>query len=280
MEQIVVLNMLVLGGIALAAAIILYFVSVRFAVAENPKVSQIDEVLPQANCGGCGKAGCRDFANACAGVDEAGFSQLYCPVGGREVMEKVAAVLGYQPVEKAPSVAVLRCNGTCQNAPAKVCYDGVTSCRIAARISSGQTGCPDGCLRLGDCATVCKFDALHLDPESGIPVVDESKCTSCGACVKICPRHLFEIRSLGEGRAKVYVACRNTQKGALARKNCSAACIACLKCTKINPQVKVENNLSYIPAEVNPQQFGEQLAATCPTGAIIYQPGLKESAHD
>lgn len=112
----------------------------------------------------------------------------------------------------------LRCNGTCKNAPAKICYDGVSSCRIASRISSGQTGCPTGCLRLGDCVKVCKFDALHIDPETGIPVVDEDKCTSCGACVKMCPRQLFEIRPKGKNGNRVYVACRNTQKGAVARK--------------------------------------------------------------
>lgn len=169
MENIVLLNMLVLGSIALVAAVILYVVSKKFAVKENPKIAEIEELLPQANCGGCGKAGCHDFADACAGVDEAGFPQLFCPVGGQAVMDKIAAKLGFQAVAKEPTVAVLRCNGTCKNAPAKICYDGVSSCRIASRISSGQTGCPTGCLRLGDCVKVCKFDALHIDPETWYP---------------------------------------------------------------------------------------------------------------
>ena len=269
MENIVLLNMLVLGSIALVAAVILYVVSKKFAVKENPKIAEIEELLPQANCGGCGKAGCHDFADACAGVDEAGFPQLFCPVGGQAVMDKIAEKLGFQAVAKEPTVAVLRCNGTCKNAPAKICYDGVSSCRIASRISSGQTGCPSGCLRLGDCVNVCKFDALHIDPETGIPVVDEDKCTSCGACVKMCPRQLFEIRPKGKNGNRVYVACRNTQKGAVARKNCAVACIGCMKCTKINPEIKVENNLSYIPVSVSAEEYGAQLAQNCPTGAII-----------
>ncbi len=269
MENIVLLNMLVLGSIALVAAVILYVVSKKFAVRENPKIAEIEELLPQANCGGCGKAGCHDFADACAGVDEAGFPQLFCPVGGQAVMDKIAAKLGFQAVAKEPTVAVLRCNGTCKNAPAKICYDGVSSCRIASRISSGQTGCPTGCLRLGDCVKVCKFDALHIDPETGIPVVDEDKCTSCGACVKMCPRQLFEIRPKGKNGNRVYVACRNTQKGAVARKNCAVACIGCMKCAKINPEIKVENNLSYIPVSVSAEEYGAQLAQNCPTGAII-----------
>lgn len=273
MDDIVLLSVLVLGGVAVVSAVVLYLVSRKFAVAEDVKIVEIDAVLPQANCGGCGRAGCHDFANACAGVDEGGFAALYCPVGGQSVMDKIAAIRGFAKVEKKPTTAVLRCNGTCQNAPQKVCYDGITSCRIAARISSGQTGCPTGCLRLGDCVKACKFGALRMNPETGIPVVDYDKCTSCGACVRMCPRNLFEIRSKGEGGQMVYVACRNTQKGAVARKNCKAACIACLKCTKVCPEVKVENNLSYIPDTVSPAQFGEQLHAACPTGAIIYHQG-------
>lgn len=282
MENVILLNILVLGGIALAAAVILYLVSQKFAVKEDERVTKIEQILPQANCGGCGCAGCHDFAVNCAGADEAGFNRLFCPVGGAAVMSQIADTLGFETVKKEPTVAVLRCNGTCKNAPAKVCYDGIYSCRVAAKITTAQSGCPDGCLRLGDCARVCKFDALHLNPQTGIPEIDETKCTSCGACVNVCPRHLFEIRPRGKNGCRVYVACRNTQKGALARKNCSAACIACLKCTKITPLVTVENNLSYIPPEVPAEEFGRALAETCPTGAIVCTncPPAEEKPHD
>lgn len=273
MDNTIILSILILGCTAAISTIVLYFVSRRFSVAEDPKISEVETLLPQANCGGCGRAGCHDFAVSCAAADESGFASLYCPVGGKAVMDKVAAVLGFATVEKKPTAAVLRCNGTCQNAPQKVNFDGIRSCRIAARISVGQTGCPSGCLRLGDCASVCKFGALSLDKETGIPVVDYSKCTSCGACVRICPRGLFEIRTLEKGGQMVYVACRNTQKGALARKNCKAACIGCMKCTKVNSDVKVENNLSYIPDTVSAAEFGKQLRDTCPTGAIIFRNG-------
>ncbi len=273
MDETILLSIFVLGSIAAAASVILYFVSRKFAVEEDSKVTEIEACLPQANCGGCGRAGCHDFAATCAGVDEGGFSNLFCPVGGQTVMDKIAAVRGFAKVEKKPTAAVLRCNGTCQNAPQKVNFDAITSCRIAARISCGQTGCPNGCLRLGDCVKACKFGALSMNPKTGMPVVDYNKCTSCGACVRMCPRGLFEIRERGEGGQMLYVACRNTQKGALARKNCKAACIGCLKCTKINSDVKVENNLSYIPDTVSAAEYGEQLRAACPTGAIKYDRG-------
>lgn len=270
MNDIVLLSVLILGGIAVVSAIILYWASRRFAVTEDVKILEIDAVLPQANCGGCSFAGCHDFATACANATEEQFTNLFCPVGGQNVMDKVASIKGFAKIEKKPTVAVLRCNGTCQNAPLKVQYDGITSCRIASRISCGQTGCPTGCLRLGDCIKNCKFGALSIDNQTGMPIVDYSKCTSCGACVKTCPRGLFEIRTRDIDGSVVFVACRNTQKGALARKNCKTACIACQKCTKINPEISIQNNLSYIPDTVSAIQYGDELSKACPTGAINY----------
>ena len=269
MDNIILMNVLILGMIAFFAAVILYYAAKKFHVEENPKIEKVEECLPGANCGACGKAGCHDFATFCAGVDEAGFSQLYCPVGGAAAMEKIAEVLGFEAVAKEPTVAVLKCNGSCENAPAKIEYDGVSMCRIANKICCGVSGCPDGCLRLGDCVKVCKFGALKIDEKTGLPFVDEERCTSCGACVNICPRHLFEIRPKGENNNRVYVACNNKQKGALARKNCKVACIGCGKCAKINPEIVIENNLSYIPSTVSALKYGEELAKSCPTGAII-----------
>ena len=270
MEDTILLSILVLGITAFVCALLLYFISRKFAVPEEEKVFLIEEILPQANCGGCGKAGCHDFAITCAHADEKSFSKLHCPVGGNETMKKIATIMGFKATIKKPTVSVLRCNGTCENAPAKVQYEGIYSCRIANKVSCGQTGCPTGCLRLGDCVKVCQFGALSIDKNTGIPVIDENKCTSCGACVRTCPRQLFEIRSKSPKGNMVYVACRNTQKGAIARKNCKAACIACLKCNKINPEIKVENNLSYIPNDVSADDYGQELAQSCPTGAIIF----------
>lgn len=280
MYEMILTNILTLAGIAIIAAVVLYFVSQKFRVVENPQIDEIENVLPHANCGACGKAGCRDFAASCAESSAEAFTMLYCPVGGKPVMEQVAAILGYEALEKEETVSVLRCQGTCQNAPNKVEYSGITLCRIAAQISSGRSGCPTGCLRIGDCVKACPFDALQLDPQTGIPVVDEQKCTSCGACVEICPRKLFEIRPKGVDGQRVYVACRNTQKGAIARKNCRVACIACQKCTKIDSRITIENNLSYIPTEVFEPQVASELAANCPTGAIIYTKQKKEPSHD
>lgn len=271
MQNIIIANIVIVSAIAVVAAVVLYFVAQKFKVAQNVRAEEIEQMLPQANCGACGKAGCPAFAEACASADAAAFAGLYCPVGGAKVMAAIAEKLGYRVEERQPTAAVLRCNGTCQNAPDKVEYVGLKSCRLASRIFVGKTGCPNGCLRFGDCVRNCPFGAITMDEKTGIPVVDNSKCTSCGKCVKICPRGLYEIRPLGPNGVQLFVACRNQQKGAIARKNCKAACIACMKCSKICPEVTVENNLSYIPDDVDPLKYGHELADACPTGAIIYR---------
>ena len=268
--SLILFNIAILSLIAIIAAVVLYFTAKKFAVENNPIIDEIASILPQANCGACGSAGCQNFASRCAAASEQEFANLYCPVGGAKVMTKIAQLLGYKAEEKERTCAVLHCNGTCQNAPDKVQYIGLKSCRLASRVFVGRTGCPDGCLRMGDCVRNCPFNAIELDEKTGLPKVDPDKCTSCGACVRICPRGLFEIRPVGKDGVRVYVACNNKQKGAIARKNCSAACIGCMKCAKICADVKVENNLSHIPTTVSAEEYGEQLAANCPTGAIIY----------
>ncbi len=107
MSEVIVANIIVLSSIAVAAAIILYFAAQKFKTESNPVADEIAAMLPQANCGACGKAGCQDFANACAAADAESFARLYCPVGGAKVMNTVAARLGYSSAEHEPTVAVL-----------------------------------------------------------------------------------------------------------------------------------------------------------------------------
>lgn len=270
MTSMILYNVMILSAIALVAAVVLYLAAKKFYVAPNLLAEEIASLLPQANCGACGSAGCQDFANKCAAASEEDFKNLYCPVGGKNVMSAVAQKLGYQTAEHEPTMAVLKCNGSCQSAPDKVEYVGMKSCRLASRVFVGKTGCPNGCLRMGDCVRNCPFGAIEINKVTGLPQVDPKKCTSCGTCVRICPRGLYEIRPIGKNGVRVYVACSNTQKGAMARKNCKSACIGCMKCAKICPDIKVENNLSYIPTSVSAEQYGAELASNCPTGAIIF----------
>ena len=258
-----------LGVIGLIAAVILYVASKKFAVYEDPRIAQVSEVLPQANCGGCGYPGCSGFAGACVKAADAGSLEgKLCPVGGAPVMAKVASILGLEAVASEPKVAVVRCNGSCENRPRITKYDGALSCAIANTTCGGETACAFGCLGCGDCVSVCKFDAIHMNPETGLPEVDEDKCTACGACSKACPRHIIEIRPKGKNNRRMVVMCVNKDKGPVANKACSASCIGCGKCVKVCPfeAITLENNLAYIdPTKCKSCRKCEQ---ECPKGAI------------
>ena len=265
--DLILIAVISLGAIGLVAAVILYAASKKFAVYEDPRIAQVSEVLPQANCGGCGYPGCSGFAAAC--VKAGSLEGKLCPVGGQPTMEKVAAILGLEAAASEPKVAVVRCNGTCANRPKLTQYDGVRSCVVANSTYGGETGCTFGCLGCGDCVSACTFGAIKMNPETGLPEVDESKCTACGACAKACPRAIIEIRPKGKNNRRVYVQCVNKDKGAVARKACAAACIGCGKCVKVCPfeAITLENNLAYIdPAKCKSCRKCEM---ECPQNAIV-----------
>lgn len=265
--NLILVAVISLGAIGLIAAVILYVASKKFAVYEDPRIAQVAEVLPQANCGGCGYPGCSGFAAAC--VKAGSLEGKLCPVGGQPTMEKVAAILGLEATASEPKVAVVRCNGTCANRPRVTQYDGVRSCVVANSTYGGETGCTFGCLGCGDCVSACQFDAIRMNPETGLPEVDEAKCTACGACSKACPRNIIEIRPKGKNNRRVYVQCVNKDKGAVARKACAASCIGCGKCVKVCPfeAITLENNLAYIdPAKCKSCRKCEM---ECPQHAIV-----------
>lgn len=87
-------------------------------------------------------------------------------------MKSVAAYLGKAAAEKQPEVATVRCGGTCEKRPRTNEYNGAKSCAVAASLYVGETGCAFGCLGFGDCVAVCAFDAIHINPETGLPEVD------------------------------------------------------------------------------------------------------------
>ena len=269
MTSTIIWTIVILTVLGLLLSLILFWVAKKFKVEEDPRIDEVEKVMPGANCGGCGFAGCRAFADAA--VHAPNLDNNYCPVGGNEVMKKVADILGYQVTEKAPMVAVVRCNGSCRNRPVVNEYDGDMSCRVKAALYSGDTGCSFGCLGCGDCVGACQFGAISMNPETGLPVVDETKCTACGACAKACPKHVIEIRNAGttpRNTRRVYVSCVNKDKGGVARKACTAACIGCGKCAKVCKfdAITVQDNLAYI--DTAKCKACGQCVFECPTGAI------------
>ena len=261
---------IVLGVIAVVAAAVLYVCSKKFAVYEDPRIGQVSEVLPGANCGGCGFPGCSGMADALVkGCDAGSLDGLNCPVGGADVMTKVADLLGMAIANSEPKVAVVRCNGTCANRPKIAEYQGLRTCAAMNACSAGETACGFGCLGCGDCVAACQFGAIVINEETGLPEVDEEKCTACGACVKACPRNIIELRKKGVKGRRVFVSCVNKDKGPAAMKACKAACIACGKCQKecAFEAITVENNVCYI--DFDKCRLCRKCEKVCPTQAIV-----------
>lgn len=267
MSESIIYSVLLLMALGAVAAIVLYVVSKKFYVYEDPLIAEVDELLPAANCAGCGSPGCRAFAEKLVQNDD--ISDLFCPVGGNDVMKSIATLLGKEVTEKEPTVAVLLCNGTCSARPKTIQFEGPDSCAISEMIFSGETDCLYGCLGKGECVSVCDFDAMYMDKDTGLPVIITDNCTSCGACIAACPKDLLELRPRNKRDLKVYVACKNQERGGVAKKACTAACIGCSLCVKECPAdaITVENFLAYIDADAC--TLCRKCVVVCPTSAII-----------
>lgn len=266
--SVIISTIAVLLCTALVGALLIYFVSKHFSVETNPKVESIVSLLPGANCGGCGFKGCRDFAENCAKATS--LTGIFCPVGGAELMGKVATITGLAAAESVETpVAVVKCSGSCALRPDVAQYDGVDSCSILAAVAAGDRPCSYGCLGRGDCVAVCVFGALVINHETGLPEVDVQKCVACGKCVAACPRHLIELMPRGRRDRRVWVACSNRDRGAVARKLCQAACIGCGKCSRECPfgAITLTDNLAQVDSSLC--RACGKCVAVCPTGAML-----------
>ncbi len=230
----------IVGGMGILFGILLGVASKIFEVKTDKRVPKITELLPGANCGGCGFAGCGAYANA---LVAGGVKPNMCPVGGAEVAEKIAEILGVDNTEKEKVVARVLCNGNPERAVQKYIFDGPADCHSAARLGGGEKMCPHGCLGFGSCVTVCKFDAISI--ESGVAYVDVEKCVGCGACALECPKKIIKILP---ARSKYTITCKSVEKGKITRRDCSVGCIGCGLCAKACPKeaIVVKDNIAVI----------------------------------
>ncbi len=253
-----------LGGLL---ALLLAIASKKLYVFEDPRIEQVEELLPHSNCGACGTAGCHNFAEqAVAGKIEPG----RCTVNSPDQNKTIANLLGVALGDIEKRVARLACAGGKHVAKMRANYAGLASCRAAAVAGGGGKSCAWGCLGLGDCADVCDFDAITMDAH-GLPVVDVDKCTACGDCVDICPKDLFSLQVMSH---KLWMACRNEADGDAAEAACEVACTACGRCVVDGAPglIHLERNLAVIDYARN-DKADRHAIERCPTGAIVWFEG-------
>jgi len=252
-------------GLLLAAVLVI--ANKRLYVFEDPRIDEVEELLPHANCGACGTAGCRAFAEKLvAGELEPGG----CTVNSKEGNQIIATFLGVDLGGQETRVARLACAGGSNVARLHAGYEGLSDCRAAALVSGGGKDCTWGCLGLGDCDRVCDFNAIAMNTHD-LPIVDADQCTACGDCVEICPRDLFSLQPVSR---RLWVACKNQEKGEAAEAECTVACNACGRCVADAPEtlISINNNLAII--DYAKDSLASKVAIErCPTGAIVWLDG-------
>lgn len=237
-EIIIAAACLAVMGLILGAA--LGFASKVFYVKEDERKAQIIELLPGANCGGCGFAGCANYADA---IVNGGEPINRCPGCKPENLQTISELVGGELADVERRVAHIRCSGGNSIANKKYEYYGMSDCAAAARLLDGFMECKYGCLGFGTCASVCPHGAISIS--DGVAVVDKSTCVGCGVCVDTCPKHVIEIIP---ANAKVIVQCSSHDKGAVTKKNCSSGCLGCKICEKTCEAgaIKVIDNVASI----------------------------------
>jgi Na+-translocating ferredoxin:NAD+ oxidoreductase subunit B len=237
--SLVLISSAALGTMGAAAAAALGVASRVFKVEEDPRIGALLEILPGANCGGCGYPGCSGFA---AALVAGKVDPTACAPGGNELARKAGELLGIEVEEKAKMVARLRCSGGAGVCSNKFVYHGYTSCKAVVLLQqSGQKTCPYGCEGLGDCVTACAFGAMVMGADN-LPIIDEEKCTGCKKCVEVCPKDVLAMEPYD---SPAMLACSTHLPAKQVRAACSAGCIGCRICVRACPYdaLRMEGNL-------------------------------------
>jgi RnfABCDGE-type electron transport complex B subunit len=259
----------ILGGVGLTFGALIALANKKMKVYEDPRISEVEDILPGANCGACGYAGCRAFAEKVIAGEE---PPATCTVMSEVEREDVAEYLGVSAGEADKVVARLMCAGGSDVAVQQADYYGVESCAAAVAVGGGGKGCSWGCVGLSDCAVSCDFDAIVMN-EVGLPVVIPEECTACGDCVEACPLGLFELLPMSD---HLIVQCKSLLEGDAAEEVCAVACNACGRCAVDAPDdlIEMKDGLAVVDRSKTELENKDAIAR-CPTGAIVWVEGAQ-----
>jgi electron transport complex protein RnfB len=260
----------ILGGVGTFFATVIALARKKLYVWEDPRIDEVATMLPGANCGACGLAGCRAFAEA---LVDGKIQPAGCTVANVDTRADIAGYLGVDVGQATTRVARLLCAGGCDVAPYHADYLGLGTCRAAAAVAGGGKKCAWGCIGLADCKVACTFDAIYMNDED-LPVVIPDKCTACGDCVEACPKDLFTLMPLDH---KLIVQCRNLLEGEAADAACAVACNGCGRCAADAAPglIEMKNGLAVIDYSKY-ELASPDAIKRCPTGAIVWVEGAQQ----
>lgn len=218
---------ILIASIGLVAGFLLAIAYRYLAVQEDPRIAKVIDQLPGANCGGCGFAGCADYAKA---IVTAGASSSLCSAASAEVTKAIAQLVGQVAEVRERQVALVRCGGSNAKSTRRAQYNGVSDCMSADATAGGDKACAYGCLGYGSCARVCPVRAIEV--VDGIATVNPERCIACGKCVLACPRKLI---ALVPATQTLHVLCSSPAKGPQVRAVCQVGCLGCTLCSKLAP---------------------------------------------
>ena len=258
--SIITTSVLCVGGIGCLSAIALAVADKFISVKEDPRIGQVTDILPGANCGGCGFAGCADYAKA---IVQGKAEPNHCAPGGAAVAAAIAECLGMKAEAVEKKVAIVLCSGDNEAAVRRFRYNGITDCAAANATAGGDKGCTYGCLGYGTCARVCPVSAISI--VNGIAKVDPNRCIGCGKCTTVCPRKIIHLVPASE---KIHILCSSKEKGPAVRKVCSKGCLGCRLCTKFADEGSIVMDGFLATRDYTHPLTNEEVVAKCPGHCI------------